>query len=96
MQWYIAQYAHLQGKPCITHNWRSDFTSISNIRLVVAIPSYQVLEPCRHYIHFLGGLFKEPIVEKDSYANVPSSPGLGVDIIGDADKKFPYHPNNIG
>ena len=46
--WYIAQYVHLQGKPCITHNWHGDFTSMSNIRLVAAIPNYQVLEPCRH------------------------------------------------
>ena len=63
---------------------------------MVAIPSYQVLEPCRHYIHFLGGLFKEPIVEKDSYAYVPSSPGLVLEIIDDADKKFSCDTNNTG
>ena len=66
---------------------------MSNIRLVAAIPNYQVLEPCRHYNHFLGGLFKEPIVVKDSYTDVPSSPGLGVEIIDDSDKKFPYDPS---
>lgn len=63
------------------------------IQLVAAIPTYQVLESCRHYNHFRGGLFKEPIVVKDSYADVPSGPGLGVEIIDDADKKYPYDPS---
>lgn len=69
---------------------------MSNIRLVAAIPDYLVLEPCHHYNHFLCGLFKEPIVVKDSYVNVPSSPGLVVEIIDDADKKFSCDTNNIG
>ena len=69
---------------------------MSNIRLVAAIPNYQVLEPCHHYNHFLCGLFKEPIVVKDSYVNVPSSPSLVVEIIDDADKKFSCDTNNTG
>jgi L-alanine-DL-glutamate epimerase-like enolase superfamily enzyme len=39
-------------------------------------------------------LFVNPIVVKDSYADAPSAPGLGVEIIPDADKKFPYDPRN--
>ena len=91
--WYIAQYAHLQNKPCVPHNWHGDLTWMSNIHLVAAIPNRMVLESCRHYNPFRGGLFKEPLVVKNSYAEVPKGPGLGLEIIDDADKKFPYDPN---
>ena len=90
--WYIAQHAHLHNKPCVPHNWHGDLTWMSNIHLVAAIPNYQVLESCRHYNPFRGGLFKEPIVVKNSYAEVPKGPGLGLEIIDDADKKFPLRP----
>lgn len=91
--WYIAQLAHLHNKPCVPHNWHGDLTWMSNIHLVAAIPNRMVLESCRHYNPFRGGLFKEPIVVKDSFAEVPTGPGLGVEIIDDADKKFPYDPS---
>jgi galactonate dehydratase len=91
--WYIAQHAHLHGKPCVPHNWHGDLTWMSNIQLVAAIPNRKVLESERHYNPFRGGLFKEPIVVKNSFADVPRGPGLGVEIIDDAEKKFPYDPN---
>lgn len=90
--WYISQHAHLHGKPCVPHNWHGGLTWMSNIHLVAAIPNYQALESCRHYNPFRTGLFKEPIVVKNSYADVPKGPGLGLEIIDDADKKFPYDP----
>ena len=90
--WYIAQHAHSHGKLCIPHNWHGDLTWMSNIQLVAAIPNRRILESERHYNPFRGGLLKEPIVVKDSFADVPGGPGLGVEIIDDAEKKFPYDP----
>lgn len=91
--WYIAQMAHLKGKPCVPHSWHGGLTWMSNIQLVAAIPNRMILESCRHYNPFREELFKEPIVVKNSYAEVPDKPGLGLEIIDDADKKFPYDPN---
>lgn len=91
--WYAAQHAHMHGKRCVPHNWHDDLTWMSNIQLVAAIPNRWVLESNRHFNPFRGGLLKEPIVVKNSYAEVPRKPGLGVEIIDDADKKFPYDPN---
>ena len=65
---------------------------MSNIQLVAAIPNQFVLESDRHYNPFRGGLFKEPIVVKNSYADAPDRPGLGLEIIDDADSRFPYDP----
>jgi galactonate dehydratase len=65
---------------------------MSNIQLVAAIPNHMVLEPCRHYNPFREGLFKEPIVVRNGYADVPSGPGLGGEVSDDADARFPYDP----
>jgi L-alanine-DL-glutamate epimerase-like enolase superfamily enzyme len=92
--WYIAQMAHVRGKSCAPHNWQGGLSWMANIQLAAAIPNRMMLECSRHYNPFREGLFKEPIVVKNSYAQVPSKPGLGVEIIDDADRKFPYDPNN--
>ncbi len=91
--WHIAQHAHLHGKRCVPHNWHGDLTWMSNIQLVAAIPNRWRLESNRHYNPFRGGLLKQPIVVKNSYADAPRGPGLGVEVVDDADKKFPYDPN---
>lgn len=74
------------------HNWHGGLTWMSNIQLVAAIPNYRTLESCRHFNPFREGLFKEPIVVRNGYADVPSGPGLGLEIIDDADARFPYDP----
>ena len=90
--WAIARHAHLAGLPCVPHNWHGGLTWMSNIQLVAAIPNALVLESCRHYNPFREDLFKQPIVVRDGYAEVPPGPGLGVEIIDDADERFPYDP----
>lgn len=92
--WYIARMANLKKKPCVPHNWHGGPTWMSNIQLVAGIPNQMILESNRHYNPFREGLFTEPIVVKNGYADAPSKPGLGVEIIPDAEKKFPYDPKN--
>jgi galactonate dehydratase len=90
--WAIARHAHLAGLPCVPHNWHDGLTWMSNIQLVAAIPNATVLESCRHYNPLREGLFEDPIVVKKGHADVPSGPGLGVEVIDDADARFPYDP----
>jgi galactonate dehydratase len=92
--WRIARLAHLKNKPCVPHNWHGAPTWMSNIQLVAGIPNQYVLESNRNFNPFREGLLTNPIVVKDSYADAPSGPGLGVEIIPDADKKFPYDDMN--
>lgn len=90
----IARMAFAKNKHCVPHNWHGGPTWMSNIQLVAGIPNQLILESNRHYNPFREGLFTEPIVVKNSYADAPSKPGLGVEIIQDAEKKFPYDPKN--
>ena len=92
--WYIARMANLKKKPCVPHNWHGGPTWMSNIQLVAGIPNQMILESNRHYNPFREGLFIEPIVVKNGYADAPSKPGLGIEIIPDADRKFPYDAKN--
>ena len=92
--WNIARLAASANKKCVPHNWHGGPTWMSNIQLVAGIPNPVILESNRHYNPFREGLFVEPIIVKNSFADAPSKPGLGVEIIPDAEKKFPYDPNN--
>jgi L-alanine-DL-glutamate epimerase-like enolase superfamily enzyme len=92
--WAIARHADRAGLPCVPHNWHGGLTWMSNIQLAAAIPNALVLESCRHHNPFREGLFKEPIVVKKGVAAVPTGPGLGVEIVDDADARFPYDPLN--
>lgn len=67
---------------------------MASIQLVAGIPNQLVLESNRHYDPFREGLFTEPLIVKNSYADAPSKPGLGCEIAPDADRKFPYDPKN--
>ena len=92
--WRIARLANLKNKPCVPHNWHGAPTWMSNIQLVAGIPNQLILESNRNFNPFREGLFTEPIVVKNSFADAPSKPGLGVEIIPDADQKFPYDSKN--
>lgn len=92
--WNIARMANIKKKPCVPHNWHSSLTGMASIQLVAGIPNQLVLESNRHYDPFREGLFTEPLIVKNSYADAPSKPGLGCEIAPDADRKFPYDPKN--
>ena len=92
--WNIARMANLKNKPCVPHNWHGGPTWMSNIQLVAGIPNQLILESNRNYNPFREGLFTDPIIVKNSFADAPSKPGLGVEIIPDSDRKFPYDPKN--
>lgn len=92
--WNIARMANIKNKPCVPHNWHSSLTGMTSIQLVAGIPNQLVLESNRHYDPFREGLFTEPIIVKNSFADASSKPGLGVEIVSDADRIFPYNPKN--
>lgn len=92
--WYIARMANNKKIPCVPHNWHGGLTWMSNIQLTAGIPNQLILESDRNFNPLREGIFTEPIVVKNSFADAPSKPGLGVEIIPDADRKFPYDAKN--
>ena len=91
--WYIARMAHERGKLVVNHNWQSSFPWLANIHFTASNSKIEILEYNNHYNPFRDdGIFTEPIRVENGFALVPEKPGLGVDIIEDAEKKFPYEP----
>jgi galactonate dehydratase len=88
--WYIAHMAHLSDKYCVPHNWHGGLTTMANAHLVAAIPNRLMLELNQTYNPFKEEIFKDPLVVKDGYLDVPDRPGYGMELIDDVAKKYPY------
>ena len=92
--WHIARMAQSRQKLVINHNWQSSLPWLANIHFTASNPHMDILEYNNHYNPFRDdGIFTEPLVIESGYADVPDKPGLGVEIIEDAEKKYPYAPD---
>jgi hypothetical protein len=92
--WHIARVGNLRKKYCCPHNWHGGLSTMANAALVAAIPNHLVLELNQTYNPLKEEIFKEPLVVKKGYMDLPSKPGFGVEVIEDVAKKFPYLPGS--
>ena len=90
--WHIARMAHLKGKPCCTHNWHGGLQTMANASVMAAIPNGLIFERHTYYNLLNDEVFKEPLVIKNGYMDLPDKPGFGVELIPDIARKFPYIP----
>ena len=91
--WFIANLARARDKLVINHNWQSSLPWLANIHFTAANSRMDILEYNNHYNPFRDdGIFAEPLVIENGYAEIPDRPGLGVEIIEDAEQKYPYDP----
>lgn len=76
------------------HSWGSALLWAANLQLAAAIPNYLIFEFGQTYNPLLHELLTSTVkVEKDGYVEIPQGPGLGVEVVPDAEKKFPFRPN---
>jgi len=92
--WHIARLANLKKKCCCPHNWHGGLTTMANAALVAAIPNHLMLELNQTYNPFKEEIFKEPLVAKKGYMDLPNKPGFGVELIENVAKRFPYLPGS--
>jgi len=93
--WYIARMAHLRNKPCCPHDWHGGLTIMANAALVAGIPNRLLLEHNVTFSHLREGVFKEPLVARRGYMDLPDKPGFGVELAADLPTKFPYLPGRF-
>ncbi len=90
----IAGLASAMEVQLAPHCWGSAFLWAASLQLAGALPSYYIFEFGQAYSPLLYELVTTPVtVEKDGYVAIPSGPGLGVEIIPDAEKRFPFDAN---
>jgi L-alanine-DL-glutamate epimerase-like enolase superfamily enzyme len=92
--WHIARMAHLRGLPCCPHNWHGGLTTMANAALVAGIPNRSVLELNQTYNPFKEEIFRDPLVVKKGYMELPRKPGYGMELRPGIAAKFPYLPGN--
>ncbi len=90
--WYVSRMAHLQGQLCAPHNWHDALLTVANASLAAGIPNLIMLETNQTFNPLRTDLFKEPLVMKDGFLELPAKPGFGVEIIDDVEKRFPFIP----
>lgn len=78
--WHMARMAHTRNKKFCPHNWQDGMVTIANAHLMAAMPNAFLLESNMTPNPFKEGLFKEPLVVKNGYLDVPDKPGLGVEL----------------
>ena len=93
--WWVSRMAHLQGQLCAPHNWHDGLLTIANAQVGAGISNLIMLESNQTFDPLRTGLFKEPLVIKDGYLELPEKPGLGVELIDDVAKKFPFIPGRM-
>lgn len=95
--WHIARIAALRGKACCPHNWHGGLTTMMNAALVAAIPNHLLLELNQTFNPFKEELFKDPLVVRKGYMDLPDRPGFGMELrAGAAElaRKYPYLPGS--
>jgi D-galactarolactone cycloisomerase len=76
------------------HVWGSAFLWAASLQLAAALPNYSIFEFGQTYSPLLYELVTAPVkVEQDGYVEIPQGPGLGVEIVPDAERRFPFDPN---
>jgi L-alanine-DL-glutamate epimerase-like enolase superfamily enzyme len=93
--WHIARMAHLRNKHCCPHDWHGGLTIMANAALVAGIPNRLMLEHNVTFSSLREGVFKQPLVARRGYMDLPDKPGFGVELAPDLEKRFPYLPGRF-
>jgi L-alanine-DL-glutamate epimerase-like enolase superfamily enzyme len=88
--WFVSRMAHLQGQQCAPHNWHDALLTAANGSLGAGIPNLIMLETNQTMNPLRTELLKEPLVPKDGFLELPDKPGFGIEVIDDAEKRFPF------
>ncbi|MFN8525275.1 MAG: mandelate racemase/muconate lactonizing enzyme family protein [Chloroflexota bacterium] len=90
----IAAYASSLEFQLAPHNWGSALLVAASLQLAAALPNFYIFELTQTYSPLLDDLVTEPIaVDREGYLAIPQKPGLGVELVPDAEKRWPFDPN---
>jgi galactonate dehydratase len=92
--WFIGRMTWVRGKYHCPHNWHGGLTTIANAHMVASNPSRHMLELNMTHNPLKEEIFKDPLVVKKGYMDLPNRPGFGVELIPDVEKKFPWAPGS--
>jgi galactonate dehydratase len=94
----IAAMAEARQLQIVPHNSLSPITLLADLHVVAAIPNFAIQE-----YHTVAGpsgeavvpgreIFTDLPVVKDGFIDIPRKPGLGLELVEDAERRFPPRP----
>jgi D-galactarolactone cycloisomerase len=89
----VTALAHAHGLAVAPHVWGSALLWAASLQLTAATPNCVIFEFCQAYYPLLYDLLTTPVaVDPDGLVNVPSGPGLGVELQPEVDllRKYPF------
>jgi L-alanine-DL-glutamate epimerase-like enolase superfamily enzyme len=88
--WYVSRMAYLMGQQCAPHNWHDALLTAANGSLAAGIPNLIMLESNQTFNPLRTELLRQPLVPENGFITLPAKPGFGIEIIDDAEKRFPF------
>ena len=88
----IAGAAREHGIRIVPHNWQSSIGTAANLHLTAAAATGHVCEFFMYPNGFRYELLKDPPRPVDGWVTLPDRPGLGIEVVEDVEKRFPYEP----
>ncbi len=84
----IARYAHEQGKGCVPHAWKSGIIKAASLHVNAVLPDAWFQEYCVADTPLNTRLTRQTFPLTDGFVDVPSAPGLGVDLDPDVLERY--------
>jgi len=84
----IASYAQRHGKACVPHAWKSGIIKAASLHVNAVLSDAWFQEYCVANTPLNTGLTRQTFPLRDGFVEVPSTPGLGVDLDPDILERF--------
>jgi L-alanine-DL-glutamate epimerase-like enolase superfamily enzyme len=91
----IAAMAEAFNVSVAPHLYCGPIVGAANIQLAACSPNFLVLEGIGKWDGLHGELLKNPIVWNDGYVELPTAPGLGIELNEDVARAHPYEGNQL-
>ncbi len=91
----IAAMAETHYVPICPHNPSGPVANAATLHLAANLPSFYLLETMSSDVPWRAEVCTEEVHLVDGFMQVPTGPGLGVDICEDAIAKHPYQPTSL-
>lgn len=91
----IAALAEVHHALIAPHCYCGPVTAAANIQLAATLPNFLILEAIKDWTGFHAELLVEPLVFEDGFTQVPTRPGLGVEVNEAVARAHPYEGTRL-
>jgi L-alanine-DL-glutamate epimerase-like enolase superfamily enzyme len=91
----IAAYANQRGNACVPHAWKSGIIKAASLHVNAVIPEALFQEYCVAETPLNTRLTRQSFPLRDGYVDVPTAPGLGVDLDPEMVERYAVGPEPL-